>query len=49
MSETLERGFNVKTLFGSTIKVKKFLAEGGQGSSNRMLCAEPQVPSSFGL
>lgn len=32
MSETLQNGFRVKTLFGSIIKVEKFLAEGGQGA-----------------
>lgn len=31
MSEVLENGFRVKTLFGGTVKVEKFLAEGGQG------------------
>lgn len=31
MSEVLENGFCVKTLFGGTVKVEKFLAEGGQG------------------
>ena len=31
MSEALENGFRVKTLFGGTVKVEKFLAEGGQG------------------
>lgn len=31
MSEILENGFRVKTLFGGTVKVEKFLAEGGQG------------------
>lgn len=31
MSERLECGFSVKTLFGGNIKVEKFLAEGGQG------------------
>ncbi len=31
MSEILENGFKVKTLFGGTVKVEKFLAEGGQG------------------
>lgn len=32
MSEILENGFSVKTLFGGNIKVEKFLAEGGQGA-----------------
>lgn len=31
MSEILENGFRVKTLFGGTVKVERFLAEGGQG------------------
>lgn len=31
MSEVLENGFQVKTLFGGTVQVEKFLAEGGQG------------------
>lgn len=31
MSEVLENGFCVKTLRGGTVKVEKFLAEGGQG------------------
>lgn len=31
MSEQLENGFRVKTLFGGIVKVEKFLAEGGQG------------------
>lgn len=31
MSEPLKKGFTVKTLFGSEVKVEKFLAEGGQG------------------
>lgn len=31
MSEVLENGFRIKTLFGGTVKVVKFLAEGGQG------------------
>lgn len=31
MSEILESGFRVKTLFGGTVKVEKYLAEGGQG------------------
>jgi len=31
MSEVLENGFCVKTLLGGTVKVEKFLAEGGQG------------------
>ena len=31
MSEVLENGFRVKTLFGGTVRVEKFLAEGGQG------------------
>lgn len=31
MSEVLENGFFVKTLFGGVVKVEKFLAEGGQG------------------
>ena len=31
MSEMLENGFQVKTLFGGIVKVEKFLAEGGQG------------------
>lgn len=31
MSEVLETGFCIKTLFGGEIKVEKFLAEGGQG------------------
>lgn len=32
MSEVLEKGFCVKTLFGGVVKVEQFLAEGGQGS-----------------
>ena len=32
MSETLQNGFRVKTLFGGTAKVEKYLAEGGQGA-----------------
>lgn len=32
MSEVLEKGFCVKTLFGGTVKVGEFLAEGGQGA-----------------
>ena len=32
MSETLQNGFKVKTLFGGTAKVEKYLAEGGQGA-----------------
>lgn len=31
MSEILENGFCVKTLFGGIVKVENFLAEGGQG------------------
>lgn len=31
MSDVLENGFCAKTLLGGTIKVEKFLAEGGQG------------------
>lgn len=31
MSEILEKGFCIKTLFGGIIRVEKFLAEGGQG------------------
>ncbi|MCI9537655.1 MAG: serine/threonine protein kinase [Eubacterium sp.] len=31
MSELLENGFCVKTFLGGTVKVEKFLAEGGQG------------------
>lgn len=31
MSEALQSGFKVKTLFGSEIQVEKYLAEGGQG------------------
>lgn len=31
MSEVLASGFCVQTLFGGTVKVEKFLAEGGQG------------------
>lgn len=31
MSEVLENGFRIKTLFGGNVKVEKFLAEGGQG------------------
>ena len=31
MSEVLENGFLVKTLFGGTVRVEKYLAEGGQG------------------
>jgi len=32
MSEVLENGFCVNTILGETVKVKKFLAEGGQGA-----------------
>lgn len=32
MSEQLQNGFRVKTLFGGTAKVEKYLAEGGQGA-----------------
>ena len=32
MSEVLENGFRIKTLFGGNVKVTKYLAEGGQGS-----------------
>lgn len=32
MSEVLENGFRVKTLFGGTVKIEKYLAEGGQGA-----------------
>lgn len=32
MGEILENGFCIKTLFGGSVKVEKFLAEGGQGS-----------------
>lgn len=32
MSEVLENGFRVKTLFGGTAIVEKYLAEGGQGA-----------------
>ena len=31
MSEVFDNGFRVKTLFGGTVRVEKFLAEGGQG------------------
>ena len=31
VSEALQSGFKVKTLFGSEIQVEKYLAEGGQG------------------
>jgi len=31
MSESLENGFQVKTLFGGSVRVEKFLGEGGQG------------------
>lgn len=31
MSEELEKGFQVKILFGGTVEVENFLAEGGQG------------------
>lgn len=31
MNEVLEKGFCIKTLFGGTVKIEKFLAEGGQG------------------
>ena len=32
MSEVLANGFRIKTLFGGTVKVAKYLAEGGQGA-----------------
>ena len=32
MSEILESGFRIKTIFGGSIKVEQFLAEGGQGA-----------------
>jgi serine/threonine protein kinase len=32
MSEVLEKGFRVKTLFGGTATIVKFIASGGQGS-----------------
>lgn len=32
MSEVLTNGFRIKTLFGGTVKVAKYLAEGGQGA-----------------
>ena len=32
MSETLQNGFIIKTLFGGNAKVEKYLAEGGQGA-----------------
>lgn len=32
MGEKLENGFQVSTIFGATVTVKKFIAEGGQGS-----------------
>lgn len=32
MSEVLTNGFRIKTLFGGTVKVTKYLAEGGQGA-----------------
>lgn len=32
MSEILANGFRIKTLFGGTVKVEKYLAEGGQGA-----------------
>lgn len=32
MSEKLASGFKIRTLFGGTVTVKKFLAEGGQGA-----------------
>lgn len=31
MKEVLENGFTISTLFGGTVKVEKYLAEGGQG------------------